>query len=51
MTDWNARDIDIDLSFLGEGEWVMEIFRDGVNADRAAKDFKTKWSMFPRTVM
>lgn len=40
MTDWNARDIDIDLSFLGEGEWVMEIFRDGVNADRAAKDFK-----------
>ena len=40
MTDWTARDIDIDLSFLGEGEWVMEIFRDGVNADRAAKDFK-----------
>lgn len=40
MTDWDARDIDIDLSFLGEGEWVMEIFRDGVNADRAAKDFK-----------
>ena len=39
LTGWDARDMDIDLSFLGEGHWTMEIFRDGINADRAARDF------------
>ena len=40
ITGWDARDIDIDLSFLGDGDWTMEVFRDGVNADRAARDFR-----------
>lgn len=40
LTGWQARELVLDLSFLGEGEWTMEIFRDGVNADRAARDFK-----------
>lgn len=40
MTNWQARDIEIDLSFLGEGEYSMEIFRDGINADRIASDYK-----------
>ncbi len=40
LTGWDARDIEIDLSFLGEGDWTMEIFKDGINADRAARDFK-----------
>lgn len=40
MTDWDERDLTLDLSFLGDGDWTMEIFRDGVNADRAARDFK-----------
>ena len=39
ITGWDARDLTLDLSFLGEGHWTMEIFRDGVNADRAARDF------------
>lgn len=39
MTGWDARDLTIDLSFLGEGDWTMEIFRDGINAHRAARDF------------
>ena len=39
MTDWNARTLDIDLSFLGDGDFVMELYRDGVNADRAARDY------------
>lgn len=40
MTDWDARDLEVDLSFLPEGNYQMEIFKDGVNADRAARDYK-----------
>lgn len=40
MTNWNARTLPIDLSFLGEGEWKAEIFADGVNANNEATDYK-----------
>lgn len=40
MTDWTERDMTIDLSFLGEGDFVMEIFTDGVNADKVASDWR-----------
>ena len=40
MTDWNARTLELDLSFLQEGEYSVEIFHDGINADRAACDYK-----------
>ncbi len=40
MTNWNSRNLTIDLSFLPEGEWEMELFRDGVNADRNGIDYK-----------
>ena len=39
MTNWDARDMTIDLSFLGPGEYRAIIFRDGVNADRQASDY------------
>jgi alpha-glucosidase len=47
MTNWSARDLEVPLSFLGEGPstplgagtWKAEIFRDGPNADRAAVDY------------
>ena len=39
ITDWNPRDLKIDLSFLG-GERSAELFRDGVNADRKASDYR-----------
>lgn len=39
MTDWNARSLVLDLSFLGDGDYTAELFRDGVNADRVARDF------------
>lgn len=38
MTDWNARDLELDLGFIGGGQ--MTAFQDGVNADRAARDYK-----------
>jgi alpha-glucosidase len=40
MSNWNARDIAIDLSFLTGGNYEAEIFEDGINADRDATDYK-----------
>ena len=40
MTDWTERDMTLDLSFLGDGEYEMGVFADGVNADKAARDYK-----------
>ncbi len=40
MTNWNARDLTIDFSFLGKGSYEAEIFKDGINADRNATDYK-----------
>ena len=42
MTNWNARDIELDLSFLGKGEYNAEIFEDGINADKIGKDYKRR---------
>ena len=38
MTDWNARDLELDLGFTGGGK--MTVFQDGVNAHRIAKDYR-----------
>jgi alpha-glucosidase len=40
MTNWNTKEITIDLSFLGEGNFEAEIFRDGMNAGKDATDYK-----------
>jgi len=40
MSNWNARDITLDLSFLKNGNYEAEIFKDGINADRDATDYK-----------
>jgi alpha-glucosidase len=40
MTNWDARDLTLDLSFLGEGDYEAVIFRDGVNAHRQGSDYK-----------
>lgn len=42
LTNWDSRDMELDLSFLGEGEYKAEIFEDGINADRVGKDYKRK---------
>ena len=39
MTDWTARDLELDLSFLGSGVWQAETFADGANAERDAEDY------------
>jgi alpha-glucosidase len=40
MTNWNARDLSLDFSFLGEGDFQAVIFKDGINADRDGTDYK-----------
>ena len=41
MSDWDSRDLELDLSFLPEGKkYQMTLYQDGVNADRIAIDFK-----------
>lgn len=40
MSNWNAREIIIDFSFLGDGNFEATIFKDGINADRDATDYK-----------
>jgi alpha-glucosidase len=40
MTNWTPRDLLIDFSFLGNGNYRAEIFRDGINADRDATDYR-----------
>ena len=40
ITGQNACDVNIDLSFLGEGKWKMTLFTDGINSERHAEDYK-----------
>ncbi len=40
MTDWTPRQLELDLSFLPAGDYVMDIFQDGINADKYAQDYK-----------
>lgn len=40
LTNWTARELDLDLSFLPAGEYEVEIYQDGVNAYKFASDYK-----------
>lgn len=40
LTNWKSREITLDLSFLGDGNYRIEWFADGINADRRASDYK-----------
>jgi len=40
MTDWTERDLEVDFSFLPDGNFTLDSYQDGVNADRNASDYK-----------
>ena len=40
ISNWSRRELTLDLSFLGEGNYKAELFTDGMNADRIASDYK-----------
>ena len=39
MTDWSARTFRLSLDFLEDGDYEVELYMDGANAHRAAKDY------------
>ncbi len=39
LTNWDARDVEVDFSFLPEGQYQMTLFRDGPNANKNAEDY------------
>jgi alpha-glucosidase len=40
MSNWDARELSLELSFLEAGNYQAVVFKDGVNADREATDYK-----------
>ncbi|MDH6342845.1 alpha-glucosidase [Parabacteroides sp. PFB2-12] len=40
MTNWDKREVEVDLSFLTGSSYEATLFKDGVNADRQASDYK-----------
>ena len=42
ITNWDARDMEIDLSFLGDKAYSGKLFKDGVNAHRIGRDYKSQ---------
>lgn len=42
LTDWTERDLEVNLSFLGDKTYNGKLFKDGINADRAARDYQTE---------
>jgi alpha-glucosidase len=49
MTNWTPRELDIDLSFLPDGNYAMEAYQDGVNADRYGSDYRQVKSQISKT--
>jgi Glycoside hydrolase 97. len=47
LTNWDARALELDLSFLGTGNYKAEVFKDGVNASKAARDYKKETINIP----
>lgn len=40
MTDWTSRNLILDFDFLDNGTYEVVLFKDGVNADKQATDYK-----------
>ncbi len=52
LTNWDARSLEINFDFLEPGEYEIEIWKDGINADRFGSDFRyIKQTVNPDTVM
>lgn len=43
LTNWDARELSLDLSFLGNKSVKAEVFKDGKNAEKVGKDFKREF--------
>ncbi len=42
VTNWTPRSLTLDFSFLPAGDYQVDLFQDGINADRDATDYEHK---------
>ena len=49
MSDWTPRDLEIDFSFLPDGNFTLDSYEDGVNADRNASNYRKTTKQINRT--
>jgi alpha-glucosidase len=42
ITNWDARDLEVDLSILGEKAYSGKLFKDGINAHRIGRDYQSE---------
>jgi alpha-glucosidase len=48
LNNWNERTLELDLTFLGDGNFQAEVFKDGANANKVAKDYKKEFIDIPQ---
>ena len=51
MTNWTARELQVDVSFLGDGEYELESYGDGANANRFGNDYAKGKTLIHRNEM
>jgi alpha-glucosidase len=51
MTDWSARELAVDVSFLGGGRVEADIWEDGVNASRWGSDYRKTRQVLSRSMV
>lgn len=51
ITGWDARDMRLDLSFLGDGHFQADCFADGANAEKVAEDYACRSVEVPQSRM
>ncbi len=49
MTNWTPRELEVNLSFLSDGNFQMASYQDGVNADRMGSDYKLLRTLVNKT--
>ena len=49
MTDWTARDLELDLSFLPTGSFQLVAYQDGANTSRLGNDYKKTTSQVSKS--
>lgn len=47
LTNWEAREVELDLSFLDKSYYTLELFKDGTNAHRIGRDYKKEIVSIP----
>lgn len=47
LTNWDKREMKLDLSFLPDGDYQAIVFKDGTNAHRVARDYKREIISIP----